>query len=549
MKGSGRCRRYVDDVLAGKVIAPLTVHQACQRFLDDANNPAIFFSDDAADDAVWNIEKLQHTKGRWQGQRIHLEDFQCFVVCNLFGWKWKATNLRRYRYGYLQFPRKNGKTLLAVCIALVLFACDDEPGSEVYLGATSQDQAKDLLFSPARFIVSQNHDFRRSFGIEVNASALTIPANNSQLKAVIKKPDDGTSPHCAIVDEWHLHDTAEMWSVFDTGMGAREQPLLLTTTTAGHTLGGPCHLYRDDMLKLLRGDYTDDTTFALIYEPDEDDDWTDLEVLRKVNPNIGVSISEDYLISQLSQARRSADKQNAFRTKHLDQWVGAKTAYMNMVAWQRQKCELSIDDFLGEPCHVAVDLAEQKDASAVAVMFKRQGQYYIFAEHYVPEAAFEWNDRYKTFQLGGHINVTEGNAQDYGEIKGHIADLASRFSVLSIRFDPWQSAQMMQELQATGLTVYKATQQFSDFSDAMKTTETAVLDGNLFHSGDPVLTWAVGNTSALKNKDEHMKPVKGNPNNPRCKIDACVAMIMCMKGYLDDDAGSFGEFLANPVAL
>ena len=94
---------------------------------------------------------------------------------------------------------------------------------------------------------------------------------------------------------------------------------------------------------------------------------------------------------------------------------------------------------------------------------------------------------------------------------------------------------MMQELMETGLTVYKATQQFSWFSDPMKTVETAVLDGNLWHAGDPVLTWMVGNTSALKNKDEHMKPVKSNPNNPLCKIDGCVAMIMAMKGYLDDE--------------
>ena len=141
----------------------------------------------------------------------------------------------------------------------------------------------------------------------------------------------------------------------------------------------------------------------------------------------------------------------------------------------------------------------------------------------------------ETSNLGGHINVTEGNAQDYDQIRSHIDDLAGKFTIEAIRFDPWQAAQMMQELMATGLTVYKATQQFSFFSDPMKTVETAVLDGNLFHSGDPVLNWMVGNTAALKNKDDHMKPVKDNPNNPRCKIDGAVAMIMCMKGYLDVD--------------
>jgi phage terminase large subunit-like protein len=167
-------------------------------------------------------------------------------------------------------------------------------------------------------------------------------------------------------------------------------------------------------------------------------------------------------------------------------------------------------------------------------MFKRADGYYVFVEHFVPEAAFEWNDKYRTFALNGHINVTEGNAQDYGEIRAHIDFLATTFDVQSIRFDPWQSAQMMQELQATGLTVYKQTQQFSDFSDAMKSLETAVLDGEFFHAGDPVLTWMMGNTSAMKNKDDHIKPVKGSPNNPMCKIDGAVATIMCMKGFIDE---------------
>jgi phage terminase large subunit-like protein len=549
VNGVERCLQYVDDVLTGEIPAPLTVHQACERFIRDFDNEDLAFDQAAANFAVEEIETLRHAKGRWQGQYLQLENWQCFLVCNIFGWKWAATGLRRFRYVYEQVPRKNAKTTLAVAIALLMFGPDAEPGAECLLGATSMDQAKDLLFKPAKFIVETSDDFKDDYGIEINASNMVIPDNFSIFKTVIKKPDDGTSPHCAVVDEYHLHESTDMWSVFDTGMGAREQPLLLTTTTAGHTLGGPCHMYRDDMLKLLRGDYQDETTFALIFEPDPDDDWSDIETLRKVNPNINVSVSESFLVSQLHQARRSADKQNAYRTKHLNQWVGAKTTFMNMLAWQRQKCELTLDDFLGDPCHVAVDLAEQKDASSVAVMFCRAGKYYVFTEHFVPEAAFEWNDRYKTFSLAGQINVTEGNAQDYGEIRAHIDSLADRFTVQSIRFDPWQSAQMMQEIMDTGLKVYKQTQQFSDFSDAMKTVETAVLDRELYHPGDPVLTWMVGNTAALKNRDEHMKPVKDNPNNPRCKIDGCVAMIMCMKGWLDEETGGLDDFLNNPVAV
>lgn len=549
--GVDRCEQYVQGVLSGEILAPIAVKQACERYRRDFDNEAIYFDRRAANAAIANIERLKHAKGRWQGQHIHLEPWQCFAVANLFGWKWTKSKKRRFRYCYYSTPRKQGKSLLAAAIALLMLGPDAEPGAEVYLGATSQDLAKDLLFAPARYIVKSCPKFRKKYGIEVNASSLVIPANFSTLKPVIKKPDDGTMPHLAVVDEYHLHETPDMWSVFDTGMGAREQPLLLTTTTAGSNLGGPCHIYRDEMLKLLRGQYEDETTFALIYEPDEGDDWQDFEVWRKVNPNINVTVSEDYLKSQLQQAKRSTSKQYDVRTKHCNEWVGAKTQYLNDVAWKRQERDIRIEDFRGAPCHVAVDLSEQKDATSVGVMFKRGGQYYYFAEHWVPEGAFEWNDRYRNFHLAGQINVTPGNAQDYKEIRRHIEHLMSNYDVKTTRFDPWQSSQMMQELMelCPEDRIYKQTQQFSDYSDPMKTVETAVLDGQLFHAPDPVLTWMVGNTAALKNKDDHMKPVKENPNNPLCKIDGCVAMIMCMKGWLDNEEfGDFDDYLANRIS-
>ena len=535
MSGVERCNQYVEDVLSGKTLAPLTVKQACERFNRDFKNPKLMFDEDAADNNVWNIEKLPHTKGPWQGQPFILQPFQCFIVCNLFGWKWEKNGFRRFTRAFLEFPRKNGKTQLAVAIALIMFGPDAEPGAEILLGATSLDHARDLLFKPAKYMVNNCDEFRQSFGIEVNATTLVIPHNDSVLKTVIKKPDDGNSVYCGLVDEFHLHESGDMWGVFNTGTGARPHgSLLLTTTTAGFTLDSPCYHYRGEMLKLLRREYDDDTTFTLIYEPDELDIWSDVSTLRKVNPTMGIIQSEDYLIGQLNAARRSADDQNQYRVKHLSEWCGAETAYINMVSWARQKRDMSIDDFRGESCHVAVDLSEQKDASAVAAVFKRDGQFYAFVEHFIPESAFAWNDRYKNFHLGGHINVTDGNAQDFGAIRNHIEKLASNHTVIDVRFDPWQGLQMMQELQTTGLTVYKTKQGWSFWSGPMKTVETAILDGDLFHSGDPVLTWAVGNTAAKTNEDQHMRPVKGSPNSKTCKIDACVAMIMAVAGYLEE---------------
>jgi len=550
MNGSDRCRRYVSDVLSGKQPAPLYINLACKRFEDDLKREDILFDDEDASNAIRNMEMLQHAKGRWQGKNIHLEDWQCFAVGSVFGWKWTDTRLRRFRYFYLRVPRKNGKSLLSICIALLFFATDEEPGAEVFLGATGLEQARDILFNPAKYIVSNNKGFRDRYGIEVNATTLVIPANFSQLKSVIKKPDDGTSPNFAAVDEFHLHDTNEQFAVFDTGMGAREQPLMMVTTTAGSNLGGPCHEYDGECIKVLEGNLDMDSTFALIYAPDKGDDWADADTFRKVNPNLNISVSEDYLLDQLKRARVSATRQAEFRTKHCNEWVGGATSFMNMVSWRRQERVMCLADFTGEKCHVAVDLSTQNDVSSVAATFERSGEYFTFTQHFVPEAALEQNDKYRIFSLAGldNFEVTPGNAQDYGEIKKHIEMLASNHTVLSASFDPWQSHQLMQELVATGLDVYKFTQQFSSYSDPMKWFETLILDGKLWHSSnDPVLTWMVGNMAVFANKDDHIKPVKSNPHS---KIDGGVATIMSLKAFqMDEERGSLDSWLDNPVVM
>ena len=192
MDGVTRANRFVEGVLSGLDV-PQTVRDACKRHKKDLERKDLWFDEKSANIAIRTIEKLKHAKGRWQGKPIVLEDWQCFFVCSLFGWK--KGDKRRFRYAYLQLPRKNGKTLLAICIALLMFGPDMEPGAEVYLGATSQDQAKDLLFLPAKFIVNACKKFKERFGVEVNASNLVIPANFSVFKSVIKKPDDGTNPH------------------------------------------------------------------------------------------------------------------------------------------------------------------------------------------------------------------------------------------------------------------------------------------------------------------------------------------------------------------
>jgi len=545
MRAADRAHRYAADVLSGKQLAPLTIKQACQRFMADFKREDIYFDADTANAVADNIETLPHVKGRWQGQPIVLEDHQCFEVANLFGWRWADTGLRRFRYAYVQKPRKNGKTLLAIAIGLHMFALSGEAGAEVYMGAVSQDHARDLLFNPASFMVRRSELWREQCGIEVYRTSLVIPETFSVMKACIKRPPDGWNASCAICDELHEHDSDEQWSTFDTGMGSRDQALLYSCTTAGSNLASFANQIYRDCKQILSGAVSSDSWFVLIWEPDEGDAWDDPEVLRKVNPNLGISVDERYLLDQLDQARRSASKQAAYRTKHLNQWVGSASTWMNEIAWHRQtRQDVRLEDFKGKRCRLSVDLASKKDICALVWLFREGEEYTTFSKFYAPESAVaDTEGRYREMEIAGDLVITPGSKTDHAFIEQDILDACRDFRVEEVIFDPFQSDYIITRLMERGIECIEYPNTVKNMSHPMKEVEAAVLDGKLVQGkeGSTCMRWMMGCVEAHLDAKDNIYPRK-NAHDPRVKIDGPVAMIMNMGRWLTEDVrGSYLE--------
>lgn len=561
--GPDRARRYAKAVVAGEISACAYVKLACQRFLDDLKRQTIDdfpyrFDEEKANRVVSFMEKMPHTKGKWasKSELLHLEDWQCFIECNLFGWLHVETGLRRFRSSYEEVPRKNGKSIRIAARGIYLFAADGECGAEVYSGATSERQAHEV-YRPAWQMVHKLPGLRARFDIEQsgnpkNPGTMYTTADMSKFETMIGKPGDGASPHGALIDEYHEHDTDDMVDTMQTGMGAREQPLLSIITTAGSNLGGPCYEKRRDIIRILERQVVDETVFGIIYGIDVGDDWTALSSLKKANPNYGVSVFPDFLTAQLTEAKRSATKQNAFKTKHLNEWVGARTIWMNMLAWQRQKREMREEDFDNlrpARCWIACDLASKKDVAAVHLLFELPGrQFFASPRFYAPEAAAEENEKYREFATGGHLTLTPGNMTDYAFIEEEILALAARFNVQDIAFDDWQANYLMTRLQQRGLKIVEYNQTVKNMSEPMKEVEARVLARTLWHDANPCMTWMMGNVAARIDAKENIYPRKDNENDPRCKIDGPVSLIMAMgRAILNEDAGDMAGFFASPV--
>lgn len=531
--------KYARDVVAGRISACKWVRLACQRHLDDLVRTKdkawpYRFDKDKAERVCRFVELLPHTKGKWAHQRelIRLQPWQQFIFTTGFGWVRKKDGLRRFREIYVEVPRKNGKSILAAGIGLYLFAADNEFGAEVYSGATTEKQAWEV-FRPARLIAKRTPALCERFGIEVNASNLAKPEDGSRFEPLIGKPGDGSSPSCAIIDEYHEHATPELYDTMVTGQGARDQPLTLIITTAGANVAGPCYDKRLQLQKVLGGAISNDELMGIIYTLDEDDDWTTEAALQKANPNYGISVGADYLQARLRDALQSPSRQATFKTKHLDIWVGARNAWMNMQAWDKAPARLPLDELAGRRCFMGLDLASKIDVAALLLLFPptpEDPRWHVHGKYYLPEDMVETGassnaSHYAGWSKQGLLTLTPGNVIDYEYIMDDMRDLASRFTVVEAPYDPWQATHLANTMLAENLPMVEMRQMVANFSEPMKELEALVLQQKLAHGHCPVLTWMASNVVAQLDKKDNIYPTKEQNEN---KIDGIVALIMAL---------------------
>lgn len=548
---------YIRNVSSGDIAVSKWTRAAVQRQIDDlAREPSDswpwVFDDTKATRPCIFIELLPHIKGKWarQGMLLELAGWQCFIVTTVFGWVHRDTGLRRFREGYVEVPRKNGKSALSSGIALYMLSADGEHGAEVYSAATTRDQAR-IVFDDSRAMVERTPDMRAHLGVAILAHSITVAYTSSKYMplAAEASTQDGLNVHCAIVDELHAHKKRDLYDVLDTARGAREQSLLWLITTAGTDTSGICYERRTHITKILDRVIEDPSMFGIIYSIDDNDDPFDPKSWAKANPNWQVSVLVDDMEAAARKASAMPSALNNFLTKRLNVWVSGESPWMDMRAWERCADKtLSLADFAGEKCYAGLDLAQKKDFAALCLVFERAGVWYVFTRLYLNELAVQesGNAHLSGWARSGYVQVTDGDITNFDVIADDMRSYCRQFDMQEIAYDPALSAYFATGLIEEGLPLVEITQRAMFYTPPLIQVENLVLEKKLRFDGNPVMTWMVSNLVVKISKfNELRSPTKERPEN---KIDGPMAMLMALgRAMANTKQDNIDDFINNII--
>lgn len=286
---------------------------------------------------------LYHFDGIFAGKNILFEPWQYFTFATPFAWiateKVQGYPVRRFNETIVIIPKKQGKSIIIAGTMIYMIYRDDYPGAQVYALALNASHVKRLAYRDAVNLVQGNEELKDV--LRINKSAADMGIYYDKMNAHIQpittdsKKTDGPKVHMAANDEIKDWTDFEVYDTIKNGTASDVSPLIANITTAGSDMSSLGYDREDYAKKVLTGEANDPRTHAIIYTIDKEDheNWDDLSVVKKANPNFGVSVQASYYEQKIEEARQNERKKNDFMTKHLNVWINAMDHYFTMEKW------------------------------------------------------------------------------------------------------------------------------------------------------------------------------------------------------------------------
>ena len=535
---SSPAHQYALDIVSGRIIACRLTKLAVERYLRDLaqqDEKEFYFDPYAAQYRIDFYQFCRHSEGRWANKVFEPEPWQQFIDWNIYGWKWRKSNKRRFKTVYIEVARKSGKSTKIATDGLFLLGYDGEPGAQIFTAACKRDQAR-IIHRISTRMVKASPALRKNLGTFKDSVFCESTMGTFIPLGQDSKTEDGWNVQAALVDEYHAHPDSTLYDVLRSGMGSREQPLMLIITTAGFDKTSACYEEREYLVGVLEGTFTDDSYFGIIYTVDDESKWDDETQWPMANPNLNVSVSLDDMRDMCLKAKNSPSKQNEFKTKKLNIWTETLTRWITSEAWDACGAPVDANGLCGRACVGAFDLSSVSDLAAWVLCFPPDvsGDVYklvfrFFLPQHDLEKHFQSKDvlnQIRNWIRLGFITATPGNSIDYDFIIDQIRADGERFDLKEIPYDPFNATQTVNELMKDGFELTPFRQGYLTMSPAAKMFESAVLDKKIAHGNNPVMKWMVACTDVQSDPAGNIKPVKPDRGKADKRIDGVIAAIM-----------------------
>ncbi len=562
-----RATQYALSVTSGEIIAGPHVRDACKRHLHDlehAHERGLNYNEHDASEAIAFFEEcLCLNGGQFEGKPFLLITWQCFIVGSIFGWK-RSDGSRRFRVAYVETPKGSGKSPLCAGIGLKGLMADDEPRAEIYAAATFREQAM-VLFRDAIAFFDQSpalQDRLIASGTGAQRWNLAYPSKSSFFRVISseKKGQSGPRPHMALLDEIHEHRDGTVIEMLRAGFKFRRQPLSVMITNSGHDKSSVCWEYHEMGAKIAAMQLENDAFFAYICRLDEedlkDDAFLDDEMLwPKVNPSLQEANipGYDYIREQVKEAKGMPAKMSTVKRLSFCVWTEGTNPWISGDVWMGcRDGDFGESLLIGRRCTGGLDLSSTTDLTALALLFEpTEGDpvYRLLVYFWLPGDGLQQKvdkDRvpYIAWRDAGHLTALDGRAINKLAVLQELAGVTERYDVACIAYDRWRIEDLKMiadnegidiiigefnekldiwEFKGEGIPMIGFGQGFKEMAPALDKFEGMLLNGQLKHNGNPVLTWNAANAVTVEDPAKNRKVAKDKSTG---RVDGIVAAVM-----------------------
>jgi len=522
--------KYAEDVISGRVVACKYVQLACKRFLNMVNDNKYNFYPKRADRVISFIGRLKHFTGGHNQKPFILQDWQKFIIYNLYGF-YKKDGTRLFRNAYIEIARKNGKTALVAALCLYHLIADKENNAQVILSATSAKQAKICFEMCSKFLRPLDPKskyfkrYRDSIKFDATDSVLHIVAADA-------KRLDGYNASMFVCDELHEFPDGSVYNVLKSSQGMREQPLAVCITTAGFNLSSFCYGMRSTIIELLHGKIEDDSQFGIIFTLDDDDNYEDENVWIKSSPNLGVTVKKEAIREQALQAKNNPTLLTSYLTKLQNVWLHSSEEWIAQDYILKAQKQFKYKDFEEPFAYLGVDLGATSDLTAVSVMIPQNDTYYFRNYYFLPDECLKLHpnkELYRSWVLKNNLIVTEGNVCDYDVVLNTILKLNDEIQIVNIAYDSWNATSWAADATEQGLQLLPFSQSIASLNRPTKELARLILSGKVVLFDNPIDRFCFQNVVIKRDYNDNERPTKMSYNE---KIDGVMAMINALGGYL-----------------